>query len=52
MRISTMVFHIGNDSDKYQLAEKGDFSFLEQYGLSEEDKAEIIAEYKASNKEK
>lgn len=51
MRISIIVFHIGNDYGRYTRAEKDDFSFLDHYGFSEEDKTEIITEYKDSHKE-
>ena len=33
MRISTMIFHLSNDSDVYRSCQKGDFSWLDQFGF-------------------
>ena len=45
MRIENMAWHMANDYDANKLAEKGDFSYLDQFGFSEKDKEEMIALY-------
>jgi len=38
-----MAWHMANDPDAYNQAESGDFTYLDQFGFSEEDKKEMIA---------
>ena len=46
MRVSTMVFHMGNDQELYNAAMADDFSWLDQFGFTDDDKQEMIKEYK------
>ena len=49
MRISTAVFHMDNDPDRYRRAEVGDFGYFEEIGLRGDDLREAIAEWRKDN---
>ena len=51
MRVSTMVFHLGNDSDLYQKALADDFSWLDQFGFLDADKEKMIADFKETQRD-
>jgi len=44
-RVSSMAFWIANEYELYKLAEEGDFTYLDQFAFTDEDKLEIIAKY-------
>ncbi len=46
MRVSTMVFHMGNNQDWYNAATANDFSWLDEFGFTDADKREMINDYK------
>ena len=51
MRVSTMVFHMGNDQELYNAAMADDFSWLDQFGFTDDDKQEMINDYKEEHDE-
>ena len=44
-RVTTMAWWIGNEIDLYKSAEQGDYTFLDEFDLTDDDKMDIIAEY-------
>jgi hypothetical protein len=48
MRVSTIVFHMGNNRDWYDAANDGDFSFLEEFGFTDADAQEMIQKWESA----
>jgi hypothetical protein len=44
-RVDTMAWHIANEYGLYKLAEQGDFTYLDQFDLTDEDKMAIISSF-------